>query len=77
MSSPPGGQGLERRPSPRPWGGLGLNLGFILLGGAWLAILVSKGEPRVERWVASIALILVGLTGLLGPKRAARKGAAP
>jgi hypothetical protein len=77
VSAPEGGPGLAERPAPRPWGSLGLNLGLVLLGGAWLAILVTKGEMRFERWLASIALVLVGATGLVGPRRGGKRKSSP
>lgn len=49
-----------------------LNLLLMLIAFAWLAILVKNGSPKIERWVAAIALALVGVTGLVSMALAKR-----
>ncbi len=59
---------------------LGLNLGLIALAAAWMGILARNPAAKLERWLASGVLALVGITGLAGFVRArlarARRAAA-
>ena len=51
-------------------GSFAVSLGLIAMGGLWLAVLIAKGDQHFVRWLGSVVLIIVGVTGVFGIGRA-------